>query len=81
MFVSNKFAIGEEVFFMDYKRRPCKAKVKRIDIIVTSEDVSFTYLLDVPEDVDDSPWYDEDYLFYSEWDLKDKWMKDLIEFV
>ena len=84
MFVSNKYDLGDEVYFINDENKPCKAKVKTIFIEVTGDPVPFPeprigYVLDIPDDTK-AP-FDESRLASNEWDLKDQWIKDLIEFV
>ena len=85
MYVSNRFNIGDEVYFINQKNKPCKAKVEHIYIHVKDDtSVPFPeprigYVLDIPGDAK-AP-FDESRLASNEWDLKDKWIKDLIEFV
>ena len=81
MYVSNKYDLGDEVYFINAKNEPCKAKIKNFHIhVLNKETVDIDYILDIDDwDVEDC--YNEKELFSNEWDLKDEWMKDLIEFV
>jgi hypothetical protein len=48
--------------------------------VLNKETVDIDYILDIDDrDVEDC--YNEDELYSNEYDMKDAWMKDLIEFV
>ena len=81
MYVSNKYDLGDEVYFINAKNEPCKAKIKNFHIhVLNKETVDIDYILDIDDrDVEDC--YNEDELYSNEYDMKDEWMKDLIEFV
>ena len=84
MYVSNKYDLGDEVYFINDENKPCKAKVETILIQVTcnpeyNSEPRIGYVLDIPDDTK-AP-FDESRLASNEWDLKDQWIKDLIEFV
>ena len=81
MYISNRFDLGEEVYFINNDNKPCKAKVARIHIhVLSKEETCIDYLLDIHDrEMEDS--YDEDELFASEYELREAWMKNLITFV
>ena len=85
MYVSNRFNIGDEVYFINPQNKPCKAKVEHIYIHVKDDtsvpfpEPDITYILDVPDG--EEYCYEEGQLYLSEYELRDAWMKDLIEFV
>ncbi len=79
MYVSNRFNIGDEVYFINQKNKPCKAQVLSVNIYVDADGTEIEY--EVKGDNDAVESYDEDELYSNEYDMKDEWMKDLIEFV
>jgi len=84
MYISNRFDLGDEAYFIDEENKPVKAKVKTILMQVTNDprfdnEPRISYILDYPEG-EIAP-FDESLLYRSEWELRDAWMKNLIEFV
>ena len=88
MYVSNKYDVGDEVYYLIDENRACKSKVKQISIRVLGPNYKnlndddgpvIEYLLSVSEN--ETEWIPEEWLFGTEWELKDWWIRDLIEFV
>jgi hypothetical protein len=79
MYVSNKYDLGDEVYFINDENTPCKSQVLSVNIYVDADGTEIEY--EVKGDNDAVESYDEDELYSNEYDMKDKWMKDLIEFV
>ena len=79
MFVSNKYDLGDEVYFINDENTPCKSQVLSVNIYVDADGTEIEY--EVIGDNDAVESYDEDELYSNEYDMKDEWMTDLIEFV
>lgn len=79
MFISNKFDVGDEVYFMNNNHQPRKSKVHSVHVYVNAEETVIDYGVKIEDD--DIETFGEEDLYSSDWDLKDEWMKDLIEFV
>ena len=79
MYVCNKFDVGDEVYFTNSDNKPCKSKVRSIYVHVDAEETVIDYGVKIKDGDIES--FGESDLLSSECDLKDKWMKDLIEFV
>ena len=79
MYVSNKYDLGDEVYFINDENTPCKDEARNVNIYVDADGTEIEY--EVKGDNDAVESYDEDELYSNEYDMKDEWMKDLIEFV
>ena len=79
MYVSNKFDLGDEVYFINDENTPCKSQVLSVNIYVDTDGTEIEY--EVKGDNDAVESYNEDELYSNEYDMKDEWMKELIEFV
>ena len=79
MYVSNKFDVGDECYFINGHNQPCKSKILAITVTETAKSTTIDYQVQIEND--DYEYFGEEDLSSNEWDLKDKWMKDLIEFV
>ena len=79
MYVTTKFQVGDECYFIDSNNRPCKSKILAITVTETAKSTTIDYQVQIEND--DYEYFGEEDLSSNEWDLKDKWMKDLIEFV
>ena len=76
MYVSNKYDLGDEVYFINDENTPCKSQVLSVNIYVDADGTEIEY--EVKGDNDAVESYDEDELYSNEYDMKDEWMKDLI---
>ena len=79
MYVTTRFQVGDECYFIDSNNRPCKSKILAITVTETAKSTTIDYQVQIEND--DYEYFGEEDLSSYEWDLKDKWMKDLIEFV
>lgn len=79
MYVTTKFEIGDECYFLDEHNRPCKSKIICIHVSQDTKKSSVEYT--VCKGKDDWDVYAEEYLCRTDWELKDKLMSNLIEFV
>jgi hypothetical protein len=83
MYISNRFDLGDEAYFIDEDNKPVKAKVETIIMQVTNNapfpSPHIVYILALPGE-GKAPFEEED-LYRSEWELRDAWMKNLITFV
>ena len=79
MYVSNKFDVGDECYFINGHNQPCKSKILAITVTETAKSTTIDYQVQIEND--DYEYFGEEDLCKYEWDLKDKWIKDLIEFV
>ena len=79
MYVSNKFDVGDECYFINGHNQPCKSKILAITATETAKSTTIDYQVQIEND--DYEYFGEEDLCKYDWEMKDKLMSNLIEFV
>ena len=79
MQVNNKFNIGDKVYFIDSNNRPCKSKILAVAVTETAKSTTIDYQVQIEND--DYEYFGEEDLCKYDWEMKDKLMSNLMEFV
>ena len=79
MYVSNKFDVGDECYFINGHNQPCKSKILAITVTETAKSTTIDYQVQIEND--DYEYFGEEDLCKYDWEMKDKLMSNLIEFV
>jgi hypothetical protein len=79
MVVTTRFVVGDECYFIDSNNRPCKSKILAVTVTETAKSTTIDYQVQIEND--DYEYFGEEDLCKYDWEMKDKLMSNLMEFV